>query len=230
MDKAVKAAINGEDFARAADLVEQIVDQVIARGQLKTLLGWLAAIPEEVIRSRPRLLMHQGWVVFLSGKVSQASRILQQAKRALVNITEEGERNLLRGRLLAMLGTITALTRDISSAMEEAQEAIALLPKDEFIYLARATRVLGVSYMFQGKLEQALENLERAKSLALEVQNRFLASEILSQMGTIHKHQGRLSLASEMYQQILDLYEHPEAAPAACAPSASFSSRSSCRT
>lgn len=215
-EKAVKYALNGQDYKRAADLIEQIVDQVIAHGQVKTLLGWIGAIPEEVINSRPHLLMHQGWVVFLSGRVTLSSQILQQAKRALTNIPEGDERNLLHGRLSAMLATITALTRDIPRAKAEAQEALANLPGNEFIFRARAMRALGVSYMFQGEMEQALETLTQAKNLALEGENKFLASEILSQIGTVRKHQGKLSLASETYQQILHLYERPEVAPPAC--------------
>ena len=215
-DKAVKYALSGQDFEGAADLIEQIVDQVIARGQVKTLLGWIEAIPEEVIKSRPRLLMHQGWVVFLSGRVTLASQILQQAKHALTSILEGNDKNLLHGRLSAMLATITVLTRDITGALVEAQEALANLPEDEFIFRARATRVLGVSYMFLGEMKQALENLEQARSLALAGQNKFLASEILSQMGTVRKHQGMLSLAVDVYQQILNLYEQPETAPPAC--------------
>ena len=215
-DKAVKFALSGQDFEQAADLIEQIVDQVIARGQVKTLLGWIDAIPGEVIKSRPRLLMHQGWVVFLSGKVVLASQILQQAKQALIFVPEGEDKSLLHGRLSAMLGTITVLARDIPGAITEAQEALANLPNDEVIFRARAMRVLGVSHMFMGELEQALDKLENAKSLALEGQNKFLAAEILSQIGTVRKHQGKLSLAFETYQRILDLYERPESAPPAC--------------
>jgi len=215
-EKAVKYALSGHDYEGAADLIEQIVDQVIARGQIKTLLSWISAFPEEAIKSRPRLLMHQGWIVFLSGKVKIASQILQEAKRALTSMPEGSNKNLLRGRLSAMLATITVLTRDIYGAIAEAREALANLPKDELIFRARATRVLGVTYMFLGDMEQALETLTQAKILALDGKNQFLASEILSQIGAVRKHQGQLSLAFEAYQKILDLYEHPETAPPAC--------------
>jgi LuxR family maltose regulon positive regulatory protein len=216
IEEAIKYALSGQDFEQAANLIEQIVDQVIARGQVKTLLGWIGAIPDEVINSRPRLLMHQGWVVFLTGRVTLASEILQRAKNALNAAPDEDERNLLHGRLSAMLATIIALTRDIPGAMAEAQEALTYLPETEAIFRARATRALGVCHMFQGEMEQALDSLEQAQRLALEGENKFLAAEILSQMGTVRKHQGKLSLAFETYQQILNLYENPEAAPPAC--------------
>ena len=115
-----------------------------------------------------------------------------------------------------MLSTITALTRDIPTALAEAQEALTYLPEDEYIYRARAIRVLGVCHMFQGELGEALVQLEHAKSLALQGQNKFLTSEILSQMGTAHKHQGKLALAFDKYEQILNIYENPEVFPPAC--------------
>lgn len=216
MDKAVRFALKGKDFARAADLLECIVERMIARGQVKTLLGWLGALPADVIQSRPRLLMHQGWVVFLSGKVRQSSLILLSAKEALDAVPEGEERNLLHGRLSAMLATITSLTRDLPAAAAEAEEALAVLPEDAWVFHARARRVLGVCAGFQGDFDEALAHLEQAKVLALQGSNLFLASEILSQMVTIRKHQGKLSLAWQTCQDILDLYDPPEKAPSAC--------------
>jgi LuxR family maltose regulon positive regulatory protein len=179
-------------------------------------MQWIGSLPEEVIQSRPHLLMHQGWVTFLTGNVTQASKILQQAKRALTAIPKSEEKILLHGKLSALLATITALTPDLSTAIAEAEEALALLPKNQFIFRARALRAKGVSHMFLGALEQALSNLATVRELALLGENNFLAAEITSQIGTLRKHQGKLSLAQEAYRGILDLYETPEQSPPAC--------------
>ncbi len=215
-DEAIKYALLAQDFEQAADLIVQIVDPVIARGQINTLLHWIETLPAEVIRARPQLLMHQGWVTFLTGNVTQASQILQQAKRALTAIHQNEEKMLLHGKLSAMLATITALTPDLTSAIAEAEEALARLPKNQFIFRARALRAKGVSYMFLGALEQALSNLETAREMALSGENKFLAAEITAQIGTLRKHQGKLSLAQAAYQWILDLYTTPEQSPPAC--------------
>ena len=216
LDEAIKYALLAHDFDRAADMIEQTIDQVIARGQIKTLMQWIGSLPEEVIQARPCLLMQQGWVIFLSGQVILASQILQQAKRALATLPEKRERDFLHGRLSAMLSTITALTRDLPGAIAEADEALVILPTDEFVFRARALRAKGVSLTFLGEMAPALASLETAKTLALRGKNKFLAAEITSQIGTLRKHQGKLTLAQEAYQSILDLYEHPEQAPPAC--------------
>lgn len=216
IDQSINYAFSGEDYQTAADLIDQIVDQVISQGRVKTLLQWMALIPEEIIQSRPRLLMHQGWTTFLSGQVTQAFSILHKAKDNLNTIEKNSQRDLLNGQLSALIATMTALTRDINGAISLAKEAITLLPEKELIYRARAIRALGVCFAVQGNLEEALEQLSLAKDLAIKAKNNFLASEILSQIATLRKHQGTYSLAAETYQQILDLYRNPEQSPPAC--------------
>jgi len=213
---AINYALSGEEYGRAADLIDQLIDQIISQGKVNTLLQWLAQIPEEVIRSRPRLLMHQGWTIFLTGQVTQAFSILQAAQNNLGAVEDESERNLLNGQLSALLATMTSLTRDIEGAIRQAKLALAHLPENELIYRARAIRAWGVSFAVLGHLEEALEKLFEAKELALEAQNNFLASEIYSQIATVRKHQGKYSLAAETYQEILGLYEKPDQSPPAC--------------
>jgi LuxR family maltose regulon positive regulatory protein len=160
--------------------------------------------------------MRLGWAIFLSGKVSQASTVLLEAEQALSEIAAGEVKNLLQGQVLAMLATLTALTRDLPTAIAQAEEALANLPEEELIYRARATRALGVCHMFLGELDLAINYLQAAKALALGGENRFLAAEILSQIATARKYQGRLKLAYSAYQQILSLYETPEKNPPAC--------------
>ena len=63
-DDAVEAtwqAIHGADWQRAADLIERDERQLFNRGQSRTLLQLTRAIPDEAVRSRPRLLTTRAW-------------------------------------------------------------------------------------------------------------------------------------------------------------------------
>jgi len=160
--------------------------------------------------------MHKGWITFLSGNVKEASAILVSAKMGLESEPNDNKRSLLKGQLSALLATLTALTRDLDGAIDEAKEAIANLPDDELIYLARALRAWGVSLGFQGKLDEALDMLNQAANLALDGKNRFLAAEILSQVASIRKHQGLFTQAEGEYDKILGLFDQPDQEPPAC--------------
>ena len=52
---AIRHALAAEDFARAADLVELAVPAMHRSRQEATLLGWLRALPDELVRRRPVL-------------------------------------------------------------------------------------------------------------------------------------------------------------------------------
>ncbi len=215
-NEAIKYALLAGDFQQAAGLIEQVVDQVISRGQVKTLLRWMDVLPEEIVKTSTRLLLHQSWVVFLTGNVTQAEKILEQAKISLNTKPDGSEKDLLHGRLLAIEATITSLSRNLLLAISQADEALRLLPNDAWIYRARATRAKGVASTFLGEMDEAISSLEKAKSLAIKGESWFLASEICSQIATARKHQGKLSQAADAYQQILNFYRQPEQTAPAC--------------
>src|SRR5262249_60243922 len=58
-DDAVHHAVAAGDAAWAARLIEQHFDAVFLRGEIVTIQRWLAALPTELVRSRPRLWLGQ---------------------------------------------------------------------------------------------------------------------------------------------------------------------------
>ena len=52
---AIRHALAAQDFARAADLIEMAWTAVRRSRQDAALLGWLKALPDEVLRARPVL-------------------------------------------------------------------------------------------------------------------------------------------------------------------------------
>ena len=53
--EAIRHALAAEDFPRAADLVERSVPSLRRNRQDPTVLGWLRALPDEVVNVRPVL-------------------------------------------------------------------------------------------------------------------------------------------------------------------------------
>ena len=214
-EDAIQYALEGKLFDRAAELIESIADSMIAAGRIKTLIEWLKLIPSEVSESHPALLMHQGWIIFLTGQVNAANESLRQAKTILGqnNITENDL--LLSGRIDALLSTIVSLTRNLPEAIQQAECALENLPETDHVYRARALRAAGVSRGMMGSLNQAIDNLILAKEQAKLGKNKFLTAEIISQIANFHKHQGKLSLAEQEYHSIFSLYSRPDDYPPA---------------
>ncbi len=56
MDCAVEEALDAEEFELAAGVIERIYPTVVESGQTETLSRWLQALPDSVLRARPRLI------------------------------------------------------------------------------------------------------------------------------------------------------------------------------
>src|SRR5437588_5285092 len=78
---AVHHALVASDFAQAARLIEQAVHSFVRRGEIATLQRWVAALPDELVRSNIELAVLQGWLLFVSGKHDEAEQHLEGIER-----------------------------------------------------------------------------------------------------------------------------------------------------
>jgi LuxR family maltose regulon positive regulatory protein len=215
-DAAIRHALAAGDAERAASLIEEAVAAALSRGDVTALLRWIEALPRDLVLARPRLCMYLGWSMFLNGQYVQSEQMLGAAEKALQGMPRASEVDSLRGELGAMLATIATLHHDVAAAISHAREALAHLPEERLAARARASRALGIAYGLSGGTDRLIEECGRARSLAIASGNRFLASEVISQLAFMRVHQGRLRQAAASYREIVDLAEHPSRFPPAC--------------
>ncbi len=65
--------LDKQDFEYATELIDQSTQQIYERGELRTLLGWLKALPVEVIHGRPHMSTNYAWALILVGQTEAAS-------------------------------------------------------------------------------------------------------------------------------------------------------------
>ena len=74
MEEAIKHALAAQDFPLAARIVEKIAPQTIVSGQIRTALGWLESLPNELLESSPHLcLIHAAALMFTNQEEQQPS-------------------------------------------------------------------------------------------------------------------------------------------------------------
>jgi ATP-dependent transcriptional regulator len=79
---AVAHAIAGDDFDRAADLVELALPDLRKHRLDRTLREWLRALPDDVVRGRPLLAAFLAWTRLSEGDLDGAQVWLDDAERA----------------------------------------------------------------------------------------------------------------------------------------------------
>jgi LuxR family transcriptional regulator, maltose regulon positive regulatory protein len=83
LDEAIRHAAAAGDSARAARLVEEHLGETLQRAESVLLDQWLSWLPEEVVRSRPRLCLAQAMLEWHRYRLDEVERLLQQVELAL---------------------------------------------------------------------------------------------------------------------------------------------------
>ncbi|HMQ33608.1 MAG TPA: LuxR C-terminal-related transcriptional regulator, partial [Chloroflexaceae bacterium] len=214
---AIRHALAGEDFARAADLVERAVPMIRRRREEAALLGWLQALPDEVLRCRPVLSAMFAQVLLASGTLEGVEERLLAAEYWLeapsgadsragepVVVDEAAFRDLPGAIAVARAGL--ALARgDVATAMSYARRVLALVPQDDHVSRGGAACFLGLACWAAGELEaahhwyaQGMAHLQQAGSIADAINGAVT-------LAGIRIAQGRLREAMRAYRRGLQL-------------------------
>ncbi|MCL5962484.1 MAG: LuxR C-terminal-related transcriptional regulator [Chloroflexi bacterium] len=213
IDEAVKHALEARDFERAALIAEKVAKATMLNGRVTTLLRWIDSLPEALLQARPRLRLYHGWAQFLCGKTELAERALQDSKNSLEALPRSPDNDALRGELATLLARGASLSGDTATAIQESQEALAYLPKDDLISRARVTCALGIAHSLDGDQDKATQALNRVVELSLATGSTFLAAHATGILATGLFHYGQLRKAAQYFQQVVDLGAKQEGTP-----------------
>ena len=88
--RAIRHALAAGEQEWAARLVEEHFDTVFnLRGEQATIQSWLPALPEDLVRSRPRLLLAQAQMASMRGDLQAMEPLLEAAERVIGRADEE---------------------------------------------------------------------------------------------------------------------------------------------
>jgi LuxR family maltose regulon positive regulatory protein len=201
--EAIYHALNVPDFERAAQLVEQVGKELLMRSEMVTLLKWLNALPEELIRTRPHLCLFHAWTLILNNQVAEAEQRLQPASEF------EAEPSVLAQ--VAAMRTLIALFRgDTRRANELTRQAQAVLPADDPFLRGVTTLNLGFTYFLNGDVKAARQAFAEVVDISQKSGNVIVTVTVQCQMAEAQIGQGRLHQALSTYQQALALATTPE--------------------
>ena len=224
--EAVRHALAAGDAARAADLVERSAPAMRQNRQEETLLGWLRALPDEVLRCRPVLSNLYAGVLLQCGKIEGVEDRLRDAERwlvptdrgeppetttaAMVVIDEDAFRNLPSMIPIHRAGLALALG-DVAASVRHARRALDLVGADDLMGRGAAAALLGLAAWTNGDLEAAHRSY--ADGMASLQRAGYTTDTIggVIALADIRIAQGRLREAMATYEQALRLATAPNA-------------------
>ena len=209
---AIRHALAAEDFERAATLVELAMPAMRRNRQEATVmeLGWLKALPDELIHVRPVLSVDYAFALFGGGELEAVEARLRDAERWLdttagqreraealaagMVVVDEEEFRRLPG-MIALLRAAQALARgDMPETVQNARRVLDLAREDDHLMLGGAASQLGLAAWANGDLEAArrmtadgMAHVRRAGYISPAIGGAIVLADILIAQGRLHE-------------------------------------------
>jgi len=200
--EAIHHALAAEDFESAAALIARHNDEELNRGGLTTLLGWLDALPEEVVRSNSVLTARKGHILYLRGQTEEA-----QSYAAIVRATPlDDVPPFYRGELRVFLADLAINEGKASDCLKLAQEALSWFGQTESFSRALALSLVGQSQRLLRDFNGAIHTLRQVVELGQRSGNHLVGLNALSHLAPLLFFQGRRLEALILCQQTSEAY------------------------
>jgi LuxR family maltose regulon positive regulatory protein len=217
---AIRHALAAGDFERVADLIERALPEMRRSRQEATVLGWLKALPDELVHCRPVLSVGYAWALLSLGELEGVETRLSDAERWLdttadtstssahspsaemVVVDEEEFRQLPTTIAVYRAGYAQALG-DVPNTVKYARQVLDLTPPDDLLGRGAAAALLGLASWTNGDLETAYRAFANGMANVRAAGNISDATNGTIALADIRIAQGRLREAMRIYERAL---------------------------
>ena len=219
--EAIRHALAGADFERAADLIELSLPDLRQARQEWTMGRWLEELPDAIFASRPVLGVSRAGVLLANGDVHGAEARLRDAERWLemaegardpdaagassVVVRDEDAYRRLPAQIALYRAALAQAAGDASGATTHAQRALELAREDDDFERGAAAGFLGLIHWRSGELDTASGYWADAMASLRQAGHLVDAIGCLRPMAQIRVAQGRLREAMRLYERGLTM-------------------------
>jgi LuxR family maltose regulon positive regulatory protein len=205
LTEAIEVALYAQDFARAAMLIERLVETQHLNEELLTLHRWIEELPEEVLQAHPTLCLTYAMTLLYShDRSAPATRALLEVPLQMAEQCwrAEGNRHKLV-EVLALRSQVAFWQGDLPHTVTAARQALERLPADEMLWRGSSMLTVGAEELLAGKPGAARQVLLEARA-CFEVSGNIYGTRATAlTLGEVSARQGELHQAASLYRQVL---------------------------
>jgi len=167
-NQAIYHALQAADYTLAAKFISSTYISMFSQGHLSTLQRWLDAIPPDVLKQNPQLLVFCASLNLAHGEQEQMLARLEEAESALSEPTSEidaDEAVALGAEIALGRGKVLYLSGQYAQAKALCQQTLEWLPIDNVRLRAEAHLRLGMCANNLGDVTNGIQELQQALQL-----------------------------------------------------------------
>jgi LuxR family maltose regulon positive regulatory protein len=205
--EAVETALHAQDYARAAILIEQLLEASHIN-EYHTLYHWLEQIPESLIKRHPVLCLEYAAALLLVVVTWQPPQTTLTRLEKFLLMAEEcfrAEHNLPKlGEVFAFRSLIAWRQDEVVQAGFYARQALRWLSIEQRNWRSLSLSMVGkAEFLYHGRVDEAHRMLEEAAALCEAVDNQYFKHATTNMLASVFFEQGALHRAAEYYQRAL---------------------------
>jgi LuxR family maltose regulon positive regulatory protein len=198
---AISHYLKAQAYDEAARVLEQVAKETFDSGRWATLAKWIDALPGALLNRHPDLLVYRAMIY---DEMGDRARAIETLERTALIYEQRGD----------TLGTARALIRQASclrvqgryqEAIQHCQRALELVSLEDKAEAADAHRIIGISYVMMGDLENGIGELELALRDYERLENLSRIALIHHDLGNAYVLAGRTE-SQQHFQQALDYW------------------------
>lgn len=209
--EAIHHALLAGDFELVVRLVKGKAFSMLDTGELLTLLGWLDALPRNLILCEPWMSVFYAWALAYTGQLKRAEEYLLQAESMLVDspasCTSQHPQEYLMGHIAAIRALIAKNTGEMSRAIEFSQVALNYLPEQDYKTRCYVAQTQGSALLAVGKLDAAAQAFQSAIIASQRAQDIHRVIHALCDLSGLQWMLGQLRNADASSREALGLVE-----------------------
>jgi len=202
--EAIECALAAGDVERVAHLVERNALATIYHRELATLMGWLKALPEEMVRSRPWLCIAHAWMLAFAGQFEALEARVQDAEQALARqALPDAEARRITGHICALRSYPVAVRADEPQAAALIRQALEHLSDEDWMVRGFCTGLLGSVLRWSGDFAGAIRAWAEARDVYQATDDKYGAVGALGARAMLQIEQGQLHAADATSREAL---------------------------
>ncbi len=213
LEQAISHALAAKGFEQAARLAEMAWPSTF-RGYLQNtiFLGWMKALPDEIIHARPVLCAGYAWALQDMGEFEKAGRWLDLAENppnSAALFVDEAEFQTLPGNIAVARAYVAMALGDAPEAELQARRALTLLTEADLFRRAGAIAIVGMACLQNGNLEAAAQSILDGMEMAEKAGSPEIALSGAFPLVDIRLVQGRLREAVKIFENLMEKTSAP---------------------
>lgn len=208
VERAIGHYLKAHNHASATQAILEVANAVYDAGKLRTLAGWIDALPPEMVQAKPRLLFLRAKIHSELGELDQAMALFD---RAYAEFTACGD-DLRRAQVLVERSAVLRFRGAFREAIDACQQAIVLAQRfagqrEAEQLVASAHRQIGTCQASLGNLIEGESELRLALGTYEQMGYQVNIAHVHNDLGVILRRLGNLTGSETHFRQALEMWE-----------------------